>query len=309
MVLSAVVFLSCILLDKARKTISVRELRRRARSSNNRSTSVIYKLAAQGGALNLFLWLVGSASGAALFIGLTRISVWAAAAAIFFGGWLALSARPLKDQGFLWKIAGVLSVPTLNIVSFLHPVLAKFSNFIGGLRPAEPHSGLFDRDDLLGLIDAQLRQKDNRIPPEDLKIARGALTFGDKLVREVMVPMHKVKLAAAADPIGPLLMDELHASGFGIFPVVESSTKKSSSNIVGALYLKDVLNHAGAGRVRDVMRKGVHSIEETQNLRDALKELLKNQHHLLIVVNNFGENAGVISLEDVMEQIFGVSTK
>jgi CBS domain containing-hemolysin-like protein len=53
------------------------------------------------------------------------------------------------------------------------------------------------------------------------------------------------------------------------------------------------------------MQKGARHINENKSLRDALNIFLKSQHHLLIVVNNFEEITGVISLEDVMEQIIG----
>jgi CBS domain containing-hemolysin-like protein len=53
------------------------------------------------------------------------------------------------------------------------------------------------------------------------------------------------------------------------------------------------------------MKKGVSFIKENQTLREALNEFLKSQNHLLIVANDFNEIAGVISLEDVMEQILG----
>lgn len=303
--LLALVFLASVLLDKTRRTVSVKELRRRARGGNDANTSAIYKLVAHGESLKLFLWLVGGISGAILFINLAGYSAVLAVIALLLAAWVVLSERPLDTEGFFWKLAGLISPPTLKVVGFLHPMLVRFSKFLSNLRPISLHTGLYDKDDLLELINTQNRQLDNRIPEEDLKIAFGTLTFGDKLVRDAMTPRREIKLVAATDTIGPLLMDELHASGFSRFPVVEAPTKEANPKIIGTLYLRDLLNHSEKGRVKDVMHKGANYIEESQNLREALNTFLKTQHHLLIVVNNFEEISGVISLEDVMEQILG----
>jgi CBS domain containing-hemolysin-like protein len=293
-------FLASVILDKACRTVSIKELKRRARGSKDKNTSSIYKLAAHGESLSLFLWLVGGACGAVLFVKIASTSAALAVLAVLVASWLVLSKRPLKIDGWLWKLAAIISVPTLKLVSFLHPLLVRLSKFTSSLRPVHIHTGLYDKDDLLDLINSQNRQIDNRIPEEDLKITFGALTFGDKLVRNVMTPRREIKFAVATDAVGPLLMDELHASGFSRFPVLEAPTKEANPKIVGTLYLKDLLDHTDKGRVKDVMRKGAYYINESQSLRDALNAFLKSQRHLLIVVNNFEEISGVVSLEDVM---------
>jgi CBS domain containing-hemolysin-like protein len=298
-------FLVCVLLDKVYKTLSIKELRRRARSGKDSRTARIYKLVALGGSLKVFLWLIGGLSAAGFLIMLTNISIPASVAAVLLGAWLVLSDKPLSSEGFLWKIAAMLSVPAFKIVNLLHPVLSKLSRFISGLKPLRIHTGLYDKEDLLDFINVQNHQVDNRIPESDLKIAFGALTFGDKLVRDIMTPRRAVKMVAASDTIGPLLMDELHSSGFSRFPVVNAPTKEANPQIVGTLYFKEVMAHQAGGKVADVMKKGVHYINETQTLREALNEFLKTQHHLLVVMNDFAEIAGVVSLEDVMEQILG----
>jgi CBS domain containing-hemolysin-like protein len=301
----AVIFLICVLLDKAYKTTSVKELRRRARSGKDKSTEQVYKLMALGDSLKVFLWLVGGLSAAGFLIMLIKISAAAAVAAILLGAWLVLSDKPLSSEGFLWKVAAKVSVPVFKIVNLLHPVLSKFSKFISGFRPVTIHTGLYDKDDLLELINVQNNQVDNRIPESDLKITFGSLTFGDKLVRDIMTPRRAVKLVAASDTIGPLLMDELHKTGYSRFPVVKAPTKEANPEIVGTLYFKEIMAHQAGGKVGDVMKKGVSFIKENQTLREALNEFLKSQNHLLIVANDFNEIAGVISLEDVMEQILG----
>jgi magnesium and cobalt transporter len=120
-----------------------------------------------------------------------------------------------------------------------------------------------------------------------------------------MTPRRAIKFVAATESIGPLLMDELHKSGHSRFPVTKNVSKAASPDLVGTLYLKDVIGHEGGGKVKDLARKDVYYINEDSNLRQALSAFLKTHHHLLIVVNNFEEIAGVLSIEDVMEQIIG----
>jgi CBS domain containing-hemolysin-like protein len=304
-VLLTILFLSCLLLDKAYKTINVKELRRRARSGKNSSTAKIYKLVALGSSLRTFLWLVGGLSAVVLLIMLADFSVPITIIVFLLGAWMTLSNNGLKTDGFLWKTAANLSIPTFKVVNFLHPFLSRFSKSVSDLKPVTMHTGLYDKEDLLDLLSSQNHQVDNRIPESDLKIALGALTFGDQLVRDVMTPRRAVKLVAASDTIGPLLMDELHKTGYSRFPVVKAPTKEANPEIIGTLYAKEVMAHQSGGKVSDVMKKGVGFINENQTLREALPQFLKTQHHLLVVVNDFNEIAGVISMEDVMEQILG----
>jgi hypothetical protein len=97
-ILLSVVFLSAVLLDKAYKTVSVKELRRRARSGKDKGTASIYKLVALGGSLKLFLWLAGVLSAAGILLMGVNYSKVFAAVLLFLGAWLALSGRTLKAK-------------------------------------------------------------------------------------------------------------------------------------------------------------------------------------------------------------------
>jgi CBS domain containing-hemolysin-like protein len=304
-VILALLFLASVLLDKAYRTLSVKELRRRARSGKDKETASIYKMAAYGDSLKVFLWLVGGISAAILILKAADWAAWAGVLAILIASWLTLMNQRLSVDGFLWKIASVLAVPTVSLLNFLQPVFSRILRKARELKPVHVHTGLYDKEDLLELLNDQNNQIDNRVPEDDLKIAFGALTFGDKTVASIMTPRREIKLVAATDSVGPLLMDELHASGFSRFPVVSAPTKAVNPEIIGTLYIKDLIHHEGSGKVKDVMKKKVYFINEAQTLRHTLDAFLKTQHHLLVVVNNFEEITGVITLEDVIEQIIG----
>jgi CBS domain containing-hemolysin-like protein len=296
-------FLSTVLLDKAYRTLSVKELKRRAKTGKNKETSSIYKMASYGDSLKVFLWLLGGFSAAALILKAADWMAWFGVAVVLIMSWLALTDWRVRDDKFLWKVASILAVPTVSILHFLQPVFSRILRKARNLRPVHVHTGLYDKEDLLELLNNQNNQIDNRVPEEDLKIAFGALTFGNKTVASTMTPRREIKLVAATDSVGPLLMDELYESGFSRFPVVSAPTKAANPEIIGTLYLRDLIHHEGSGKVKDVMKKKVYYINEAQTLRQAFDAFLKTQHHLLVVVNNFEEITGVITLEDVIEQI------
>jgi CBS domain containing-hemolysin-like protein len=131
------------------------------------------------------------------------------------------------------------------------------------------------------------------------------MTFGDKLVGSIMTPRRQIKFVKADETVGPMLMDELHKTGHSRFPITKDNPKTPSPQVVGTLYLKDIVGYQGGGKVKDQARKDVYYINEDSNLRQALSAFLKTHHHLLIVVNSFEEIVGVLSIEDVFEQIIG----
>jgi len=213
---------------------------------------------------------------------------------------------PVRPDGILWRVGAYLAPGWTKILRFIHPVFNPLAKLVP--RPnVAVHIGIYEKEDLLELLDHQRHSVDNRIPEEELKIAASALSFGDKLVAKVMVPRRVVRFVSEEEVLGPALLDELHKTGLSRFPVVKGPAKSASPKVVGALYLRDVveIGQENKGLVRDHMKKNVYFINEACTLRQALDAILKSRHHLLIVVNNFEEMVGVIALEDIIEQIMG----
>jgi CBS domain containing-hemolysin-like protein len=163
------------------------------------------------------------------------------------------------------------------------------------------HTGLFDREDLIEMLKSQQEQTDNRISAEDLTMAQSVLTFGTRQVRDVLTPRRVVKAISAEESIGPVVMDDLHKSGFSRFPVYSGPHE----NIVGVLYLRDLVQKKASGKVESHMHKQVCYVHEDQPLSEALHAILKTHQQLFVVVNSFEEYVGIITLEDVLEEIIG----
>jgi len=316
-ILLIVIFLKSILLYKTSKSLPLAELRRRARASNDKRTQALYKLLAFQTSLKTIILLLGAASGTVLFLLAARVSGWLAAALIVAVSWTVLDDRfMVAPGGWLWKISSYVAPVVVPIVNFLQPLLGRTASRIGH---PKIHSGVYEREDLLQLLDRQKSQIDNRLSDIELKTARGALTFGDKTVGSVMTPRKAVEWVNKDAPIAPKLMDDLHKTGFTRFPVISGSSKpvnpaptksrgpdQSVGEVVGTLYLADLLkNLERPGKVGDIMKPGAHFINESHSLEQALDGFLKSGQHLLIVVNNFEEVVGVLTLEDVLGQILG----
>lgn len=304
-VLLALVFLKAVLLYKLYNSISALELKRLAKAGDKRAGQ-LYKVANYEAGLDVLLWILGTASGAGLFIWSARTNWLLAAAVLVAAAFIIIWLPAPRWNGWAGGLAALSAKYQAGLLSFLNPLLSRIGTWLPPASRVHLHTGLYEKQDLLDLLNKQNTQSGNRIDESDLKIAFGAISFGDKLVRSVMTPRRKMRLVSAGEAVGPMLMDELHKTGHSRFPVVkEASAKNANPDIIGTLYLKDIISMDAGGKVKDYARKDVYFINEDSNLRQALAAFLKTHHHLLIVVNNFEEIVGVISMEDVFEQIIG----
>jgi len=284
------------------RALPLKELKRRARAGDE-VAGVLYRAAAYGTSLQLILWILVGLSASLLFVLIAETTAaWLAVLACAGIIWLSFVRGSDRSVGSISVTLTRFGNPLLAwLAGHLHPLTERAISMIRRHRPVTFHTGLYDRDDLLELIDRQLVQADNRIDEWELLIARGALTFGDKPVREYLIPRRVVKTISVNDAIGPVLMDELHASGFSRVPVYETNP----DNLVGVLFMRDTVGIKAGGMVKDHMKPGICYLHEEDSLAEALQAMLKTRQHLFVVVNSFEEYVGIITIEDVLEQIVG----
>jgi putative hemolysin len=136
----------------------------------------------------------------------------------------------------------------------------------------------------------------------EMEMIRSVFEFTDTPVRKVMVPRPKVFALDADTPpgeVGTLIVE----SGFSRIPVYE----RSIDNVVGVVYVKDALRLLEK-RQPVVIRKIVHPVQlvpETKKVGELLKELQKRRSHMAVVVDEHGSVAGLVTMEDVLEEIVG----
>ncbi len=294
--------LLAISLERTYYRVKPKELKRRAREGDPFAVT-LYRAVGYGASLRLLLWALVGASAAGFFVVLSRnFSPWAAFAVALITIWFGFAWLPNSRVTVISAyVARWLAGPFAWLLNRLQPLLGWLVHLIRRRRPLHFHSGLYRKEDVLELLDHQATQFDNKISEQEIDMARRALQFGDHIIRDVMVPRRVVKVVNINDTVGPVLIDELHKSGHSRFPVYDGK----KDNIVGALYLRDLVGLKVEGAVKDVMKKKVMYVHEEQSLYDALQAIIKTHQHLFIVVNSFEEFVGVIGLEDVMEQIVG----
>ena len=302
----AIIFLSLALFGIAvRKTydfVPRKELKRQARGGDH-VAQVLYRAVAYGPSLRLFLWLFIGVTAAMGFVLFVRISpmplAFLAVVGLLWYGFVWMPTARISSIGARLVVAVTPLIAW--ILNYLHPIFYRVANIIQPRRAGMFHTGLYERDDLVELLELQRNLSDSRISGEEIDMAIHALTFGERTVGEIMIPRRVVRMVGANDVIGPVLMDELHDSGHSRFPVYEDR----QDVIVGTLYLRDLIDVKHGGKIHTVVRREVYYVHEDQTLYQVLHAFIKTKHHLFVVVNSFEEFVGIVTIEDVLEQVIG----
>ena len=156
-----------------------------------------------------------------------------------------------------------------------------------------------DRDELLALLHSAFDR--NLIDADALTIIEGALQMSDMQVRDVMVPRAQMDCVHLDDPIDVIAnfaIDTAHSR----FPAIGDG----KDDVAGILLAKDLLRYF-AGRefdLRDMLRPAVF-VPESKRLNVLLREFRVSRNHMAIVVDEYGGVAGLVTIEDVLEQIVG----
>jgi magnesium and cobalt transporter len=159
-----------------------------------------------------------------------------------------------------------------------------------------------DRADLLE--DLQEATERGVVDADALEMLEGVLAVGELHARDIMVPRSQMAVLerdAQPEELLPVVVE----SGHSRFPVIG----EDRDQVVGILLAKDLLkyfaeNKPGDFDIREVVRPAVF-VPESKRLNVLLKEFRKNRHHMAIVVDEYGGVAGLVTIEDVIEQIVG----
>ncbi len=296
------VTLLAISLQRTYGSIPLKELKRRARSGD-KVAEALHRAASYGSSLRALLWVIIAVLAGWFFVAVTKETVtWFAilsGAVLLWFGFVWLPAQEATRAG-VWLASQV--APALEkVLIYLDPLLQRMVRFVRKHRTVSVHTGLYDTYDLLELFRQQKVQSDSRVDQQTLEIVEHALLFGDKIVSDILTPRRVVKAVASSEVVGPVLMTDLHKSGHSRFPVYEDK----QDNIIGILYLRDLVRAKSGGTVQKVMSGQVCYVHEDQPLTEALDAILKTHQQLFVVVNSFEEYVGIVTMEDVMEAIVG----
>lgn len=146
-------------------------------------------------------------------------------------------------------------------------------------------------------------EEEGLVNEEESEMIRSIFSLGNTMVREIMIPRTDMACVSAEAPVREIL-DTIINCGHSRIPVYDTTI----DNIVGLLYAKDLLKFWGEDqehvRVRAIMRPP-YFIPETKDLEQLLQEFKRKRVHLAIVIDEYGGTSGLVTIEDLLEQIVG----
>lgn len=175
--------------------------------------------------------------------------------------------------------------------------LVRLFNFFGCIE-------IQNREDFLQAISQA--ESHSIIDADASKMIQGVMNVSDNTVSDIMIPrsqMTVVNLNAPLSDILPIMIDSSHSR----FPVVDDEDK---DKVIGILHAKDVLPHLVSRHLNelklqaDMLRPAVF-IPESKHLDTLLKEFRLSRNHLAVVVDEYGMTSGLVTIEDVLEEIVG----
>lgn len=237
------------------------------------------------------------------------------------GGWCTLGALlgTVLLYGTLAESIGALAhkrpeAVALTALRLLRPLellvapladpLAFVGRFISRrVKERRPQDARITETEVEFLVDAS--QKSGTLAPEPAEIIRNVLDFKNLTVRDVMVPRFKVAAIEISTPLAEVLA-MIAADGHSRYPVYRDKL----DDIVGLLYVKDLFACVRNGKLDEttlsaLTRKQALIAVETQSAASVLREMRQRRQHLAIVADEFGGTEGVVTLEDILEEIVG----
>lgn len=299
-----VVSLLALALQRFYSCIPAKELKRLANRGDHLAAA-LYRPVAYGASMRLLLWII---FGLAFSVGAVMVASGLVPLAAFavislaVAGITALQSLRLTVHS---ARVPVHAAPALSwLLAYLHGPLNSLAGLVGKVRRHDAHSGLYEKEDVLALLRQQREQLDNRISLHDLEVMERAVQFNDRQAADIVTPMSQVKLVNKDDHIGPILLKELHDSGQTSFMVYDTTPER----VVGTISLRDAVGAREGGRVADLVRHKLTYVHEDFSLRQVMQAFLYTSQHMVVVINSFEEAVGIVTLDQLLVQLFGENT-
>src|SRR6266702_2563354 len=210
----------------------------------------------------------------------------------------AVVQNPLRWARALIGIVRLAAWLLSPLVWFLSRITSVFVRMMGG----QVKVGPFVTEEELRLL-VTVGEEEGVLEEEETEMIHSIFEFADTTVREVMIPridMVTLESDATVDEAVDLALQ----GGFSRIPVYEENI----DNIIGVLYTKDMLKQLREGHntvaIRDLVRPA-YFVPETKKLDDLLREIRQKRVHMVIVVDEYGSVAGLVTIEDLVEEIVG----
>jgi metal transporter CNNM len=177
------------------------------------------------------------------------------------------------------------------------PVAYTLDKLLGHATPA-----MYSRHEIMQIISEHEDSEHSPIDADEERIVHGALQFSHKQVREVMTPIEKVAMFDENQKLNHSFFEDVSDEGYSRFPIYSGN----KTNIVGVLFAKDLLTEdedISIKQTEDAFDTNIMRVKGSTYLDTVLARMLKQKQHIAIVEKNSGEAIGVLSLEDIIEEI------
>ncbi len=200
------------------------------------------------------------------------------------------------------KLAKTMSSPLNWLMIIFSPfsnILVKWTNlFEDKISRSKKQSGSSSKDDIEDALDYTMKPEE-----QEFDLLKSIIKFSDVAVKQIMKPRNDV-FAIDFDTPYDIVLQKIRESGFSRIPIY----KEEFDDLEGILYAKDLISHLDKDKSfkwQNLIRKNIHYIPESKKINELLKEFQKLKLHMAIVVDEYGGNAGLITMEDIMEEILG----
>jgi metal transporter CNNM len=160
----------------------------------------------------------------------------------------------------------------------------------------------YSKNELMQIISEHEDSEESPIDEDEERILHGALMFSHRRVSEVMTPLNQVVMYDEKQILDKKFREEMAEKGFSRYPVY----RNKQSKIVGILYTKDVLmepRNVAVGKAEEAFETNFLEVSSHEMLDTLLTRMLKRKLHMGIVLNNARKCIGVVTLEDIIEEI------
>ena len=182
------------------------------------------------------------------------------------------------------------------LVAVAQGIVRLVLRLFGGGQPDMRH--FVSREELKALL--QLEPGEADVTAQEVEMVEKIFDLGETTVREIMVPLIDVAmLPRGSTPDDAVALIE--ARGFSRLPIYE----ERETNVVGVVAAMDILSRGAEARRLDALMRQPYYVPETKRIDDLLREMQRARIHLAIVVDEYGGATGIVTLEDVLEQIVG----
>ena len=206
-------------------------------------------------------------------------------------------ARPEHTTLGLIRPLRLLAKLLLPLVGPLHMIEVRLATALGKGGPSEP-----DSDEELRFL-VETVDEAHPLEADEREMIHGIFELSERPAREVMVP----RVDMAAEPRQATIrevLDRVIATGYSRIPIYDESI----DNVVGVVYAKDMLRHLRDGKLGDpvepIARKP-YFVPDTKKVDELLQDLQQSRVHVAIVVDEYGGTAGLVTIEDILEEIVG----